>query len=400
MFNFDLVYDFLNLFLFGIMIYEGKMVSKGKFYWKYCIWAILFFTLIEGVRYGRGVDYMHYIDVYKYDMEKEQVLFTSFNDVLKSIGISPELSFMVYAFPFICGAMTMMKPMKKYAMYMFPLFLMSIISMHEAFIRQVLAMSFIFMYIVELNSIIGDLLNKKIKIKIKRLLPLAFLAVIAYSIHSIAILGIFVITMAMIFLRRPLPWIYIIPILLIGKFYVSKSFDFSYLNSILSFVGSTSDKFSGYTENADIWFSADALDNAYSRNMSIEILETFGCCALIYLGYKLFQNVLKDKERCSKRVANVSLGINAELYVSLYNVFIIGTLILQTFYNLELARRVAHCWDIYWFVPMALVLYYRNSKLFNSFDKILMLGFFYWAWEYIRFLFVWKDTPMFIWDKL
>lgn len=397
MFNFDLVYDFLNLFLFWIMIYEGKMVSKGKFYWKYCLWAILFFTLIEGVRYGRGVDYMHYVDVYKYDLEKDQVLFTSINDVLKSIGVSPELSFMFYAFPFICGAMAMMRPMRKYAMYMFPLFLMSIISMHEAFIRQMLAMSFIFMYVVELNGIIDELLSKKIKIK--RLMPLVLLAVIAYSIHSIAIVGIFVITLAMIFLRRPLPWIYMVPILLMGKFYVSKNFDFGYLNSILNFLGSSSDKFAGYTENADRWFSADAINDIYTRNISIEILETVGCCSLIYLGNKLFHNTSLYSDKQKNNNIAIPLGENIELYVSLYNVFIIGTIILETFYNLEIVRRVAHCWDIYWFVPMALVLYYRRSKIFNVFDKILMLGFFYWAWEYIRFLFVWKDTPLFIWDK-
>lgn len=397
MFNFDFIYDFLNLFLLWIMIYEGKLVSKGKYYWKYCFWIILFFTIIEGVRYGRGVDYMHYIEVYKFDLEKDQVLFTSFNNILKSIGISPEFSFMFYAFPFICGAMAMMKPMRKYAMYMYPLFLMSIISMHEAFVRQMLAMSFIFMYIVELNDIIDELLDKKIKIK--SLLPLVFFIVIAYSIHSIAAVGIFVITLVTIFLRKPLPWIYMIPILLIGKFYVSKNFDFSYLNSILNFFGASNDKFSLYTENADRWFSIDAMQDAYTRNIFIEILETFGCCALIYLGNKLFRNSLPEIEGQSIKKSDISLGVNTGLYISLYNVFIIGTVILETFYNLEIVRRVAHSWDIYWFVPMALVLYYRNNKIFNGVDKFLMLGFFFWVWEYIRFLFVWSDTPMFIWDK-
>lgn len=64
MFNFDIVYDFINLFLFWIMFYEGNLISKGKNYYQCCMWIVLFFTLIEGVRYGRGVDYLHYIDVY------------------------------------------------------------------------------------------------------------------------------------------------------------------------------------------------------------------------------------------------------------------------------------------------------------------------------------------------
>ena len=85
--------------------------------------------------------------------------------------------------------------------------------------------------------------------------------------------------------------------------------------------------------------------------------------------------------------------------ITLFNACIIGFLILETFYNLEIVRRVAYCWNIFWFIPISLILYYRKSKIFNTFDKLLMLGFTYWLWEYIRFLFVWADTPMFIWDK-
>ena len=141
------------------------------------------------------------------------------------------------------------------------------------------------------------------------------------------------------------------------------------------------------------------MQDAYSRNVLIEFLEAFGCCALIYLGNKLLCHVKQGVERFSRQVASLSLEGNVGLYVSLYNVFVIGYIILETFYNLEIVRRVAHCWDIYWFVPMALVLYYRKNKIFNGFDKLLMLGFFFWFWEYIRFLFVWSETPMYIWDK-
>lgn len=397
MFNFDFVYDFLNILLLWVMFYVGSLVAKNKPYWQCCSWIIIAFTLVEGVRYGRGVDYMHYIDVYNYDMEEEQVLFTSFNRFLKSLGISAEFAFMVYAFPFITGAMLMLKPMRKYAKYIFPLFLMSIISMHEAFIRQVLAMSFVFVYISVLNAEIDALINKKIKFK--RLLLLVFLAFVAYSIHSVTAIAIFVVTIVMVFIKKPFPWIYTIPLLILGKFVISKSFDFSYLNSLLSFLGSSSDKFAGYTENADRWFSADAMEDAYTRNGTIQFLETFGCCALLYLGNKIltfFQSNVYSSQMAKLQIVGTG---NVRLFVTLFNVFVIGIIILETFYNLEIVRRVAHCWDIFWFVPMSLILYYRKNKVFNTFDKFLMLGFTYWLWEYIRFLFVWNQTPLFIWDK-
>lgn len=397
MFNFDFVYDSINILLIWIMYYMGSLICRGKNYWECCLLVIISFTLVEGVRYGRGVDYLHYIDVYNYDLENKQVLFTSINQFLKSLGVSAEYAFMVYACPFIAGAVIMLKPLKKYATYLFPLFLMSIISMHEAFIRQFLAMSFVFMYISLLNSEIDAILNKKIKFsKVLCLLALVF---VAYSIHSISIIAILVVTILMVFVKKPFPWIYTVPLLVLGKFVISKSFDFSYLNSLLSFLGSFSDKFSGYTENADMWFSADGMNDAYTRNVTIEFLETFGCCSLLYLGSKLFNFFQKMSIADKANATSTVLKSNLRLMITLFNAFIVGIIILETFYNLEIVRRVAHSWDFFWFIPVSLILYYRKYKIFNSLDKFLMLGFTYWLWEYIRFLFVWNEPQMFIWDK-
>ena len=394
MFSFDFVYDFINLFLIWIMYHEGQLISKGRNYWQCCWWLILCFTLIEGVRYGRGVDYLHYLDVYNYDLEDAQVVFTSLNLFLKFLGIPAEYAFMVYAFPFIVGAVIMLKPLKKYAAYLFPLFLISIISIHESFIRQALAMSFYFKYINLLADEIDDISRKKIRFdKILCLLALAF---VAYSIHSVTIIAIFVVTMLMVFIKKPLPWIYTVPLLILGKFVIAKSFDSSYLDSFLTFLGSSNEKFARYTENADRWFSIEGMNDVYTRNIAIQFLETFSCCALFYLGCKIL-NYLTSENRTS---ATAAVGnANLRLLVTFYNVSIIGFFILETFYNLEIVRRIAYSWTIFWFVSVSLILYYRKTKIFNTFDKFLMLGFTYWLWEYIRFLFVWTNTPMFIWDK-
>ena len=82
----DFIYIFLNLFMLIVFIVTGRLISKDKKnYWKYAKWPVITFTLILGLRLNRGHDYIHYMEVYRYDLEKEQVLFTLFNHFLKSL---------------------------------------------------------------------------------------------------------------------------------------------------------------------------------------------------------------------------------------------------------------------------------------------------------------------------
>ncbi|MCM1313381.1 MAG: EpsG family protein [Bacteroides sp.] len=396
MLSFDFCYDSINFILLLVMFYVGHSISSGKFYWQYAAWGAIAFIIIEGLRYGRGVDYMHYVDVYNYDLESGQRLFTGLNELLKSIGVSAVHAFMFYAIPFIVGGCTLLKTMRKYALYTYPLFLISFISFHEAFIRQALATSFIFLYVVRLNKILVAFSRTKIKASDICMLIIYFL--IAYSIHSVAAVGIFVITVIFIFIKKPLPYIVIIPIFLIGKLYLASHFDWSYINGLLSFMSSHDDKLACYADNADRWFSDDAMSNQYSRNAVIQILETVADTVLIYLGAKVCQYILGL--RVMEQKQGKYIYSRAHVYVAFYNVFVVGVLIFQTFFNLEIVRRVAYSWYLFWFVPLALVLYYRkNTRIFNQMDRYMMLSFIFWIWDYIRFLFVFDKAPMFIWDK-
>lgn len=102
----DFIYIFLNLLMLTVFVVTGKCISKDKEnYWKYAIWPIITFTLVLGLRLNRGNDYIHYMQVYQYDLEDKQVLFTSFNNVLKSLGTGPHWIFIWYSGAFILGAM-------------------------------------------------------------------------------------------------------------------------------------------------------------------------------------------------------------------------------------------------------------------------------------------------------
>ncbi|MCQ2199395.1 MAG: EpsG family protein [Paludibacteraceae bacterium] len=349
---------------------------------------VIAFTFVEGARYGRGVDYMHYIDVYKHDLEKSQVLFSWYNNVLKTFGVPPEYAFGFYALPFITCGLFLLKEMKMYARFMFPFFLLCFIGFHEAFIRQAFSFSFYFLYITQLYNIIR---SNGVVNPIEYFF-LLLVAVASVSIHSIAVVAIIATTIIMLFVRRPIHWIFTIPLLLFGKFYLATHFDWSYINNLLIFL-SNDDKLADYAGNADRWFSDDAMREAYTRNVLIEALETWGAVALLYLGYKVCVYLQNNDDLLINKKNTVNIN------VALFNVSVVGMLVLQTFYNLEIIRRVAYNWYLLWFVPFSLVIFYRKNKdVLFKLDKILAIGFFYWIWEYIRFLFVFTKERMFIWD--
>lgn len=107
-------------------IIAGKGISKDKsHYWIYAFWPAIVFTIVLGLRLNRGNDYVHYMEVYLYDLEDKQVLFTAFNHFLKDLGTGPHWIFIWYSGAFILGAMFFLRSVKRYAAWVLPLFLIS-----------------------------------------------------------------------------------------------------------------------------------------------------------------------------------------------------------------------------------------------------------------------------------
>ena len=50
--------------ILGIKLISRTGKSGNRKYWFYSIAYILLFAIIEGLRYGRGIDYLHYEDLY------------------------------------------------------------------------------------------------------------------------------------------------------------------------------------------------------------------------------------------------------------------------------------------------------------------------------------------------
>lgn len=66
------LYITLNLVLLFTFFVVGKNAARTNHYFKAVFPAVLLFVLIQGSRYNRGNDYLHYVDVYLYDLEPGQ----------------------------------------------------------------------------------------------------------------------------------------------------------------------------------------------------------------------------------------------------------------------------------------------------------------------------------------
>lgn len=362
-----------------VFVVTGKCISKDKEnYWKYAIWPIITFTLVLGLRLNRGNDYIHYMQVYQYDLEDKQVLFTSFNHVLKSLGTGPHWIFIWYSGAFILGAMFFLKRIREYASFVFPLFLIAFITFSEYMIRQAFGYSFVFLF---LAFMFDDEMPK-----IKRWGCMALCFWLSYNIHSANAITCMVSVGLFYFVRFPLKPRYTIPMYLLATLYLQKNFDFSYLNGLLSFLGDQSDKFSAYTDNSDRWFSNDAKEVIYDRKPFIKLLQTMGDCSLIYLSYV-----------CMKLKPNKKISF-------FYNTFVIGAIITQCFYSLEILRRMGEIMYWYWAFPLAYYLYnakyiFRNFISKEQIFKCLSLALLFYVYEYFKYLFLRVDNMYkFLWD--
>lgn len=401
MFRFDFLYIIINLILLLVFYYAGRNASIKRDYWSYSIFCVVFFTIVLGLRYGRGNDYFHYVDLYVYGYnEGRQIVFAWINSSLKWLGVGKHYIFVFYAFIEMVCAMFFLKRYRKYALFMFPLFLISNIFFDEYQIRQALGFSFVYLCLDRLfniKDIRGILDGRCFKDVVFGLLYF----IIAYSIHS-ACGYMLVIMIAIYFLyRRTIPLKYSIPALLFCTYFFSEWFDFGWLNPILNqFVGEDA-RMSHYLEDSDKWFSAKGANDIYTRNPIVLAAEMLGTISLFTLGSKSINKYCKS----------------ADAY-AMYNFFVIGSLIINAFRKLELLHRIGYDFALFWFFSLSIVLYYGLKKnninvsgqakiisltsgktfLFRNWNKLFAIFLFWFAYDYLKYLFMRGSMTKFIWD--
>ena len=379
----DFDYILINIFLLGMFIDAGRNIASGNRQFPGVLACVIFFSVVLGMRYGRGNDYFHYIDVFIDDLEPTQKFFTAFNKVLKFFSVSPFAIFFFYAFFFIKAGLLLVNNFKSLGKYLYPFFLIAFISFEEFCIRQAFGFSFVFLYIISLHQFFIE--------KTKKRLFLTFIfATIAYSIHSANIIEITLITIIYLFSFVQFPWKHLVLFYLFSKYFVPNFFDFSWLNQMLTFLSDSDSKFEHYVEASEYWFTNDAVDGIYSRNYFISILESVANCALIYLSTVILKRMDFYYEN--------SLKNNYKLVITLFYCYFWGTCLLQMFHNLELFRRVFNPLYYFWCVPLAFIMTYKSQFLTKTEQKMLIPIWLFWGYEYFRYLFMRNGQTLFLWD--
>lgn len=382
MFSIDIDYILFNIILLFTYLIAGYNISRKDNFWKNAIICVIVFTVVLGCRYGRGNDYFTYIKTYKYDLNSEfQPLFSLFNNILKAIQVDEKLIFIFYALIFSFCSMIFLKSMRTIAKYTFPTFIITYIAFEEYMIRQAFSYSFVFIALYYITRI--DIKG----FKYKYILYYIFFSVISHYIHSANSLVTFVFIFLYFFYKKLLPLYITIPAYIVVSYFFEYIFDFHYLDPVLSFLGQTNDKYASYVENSDYWFSEDGVSDIYSRNLIIKIFETIGNISLFYFGFKIINDISKIRKSC--------------FFITVYNIFVFGSLIQKAFMNYEILNRVGTVYSYFSFIPLSLSLYYHKKYFTNNkilYIKILYFFLVWWIYDYIKYIFFRGDMTLFIWD--
>lgn len=317
----------LRLFLLAIMVICGWGITyknrDNNYYWYYAVPIIIFYTLIQGLRYDRGVDYPHYAeelqnDIYAGTHLSREFLYDIFVIFWRDFKIPFYFAFMIYSGLLITGVMLVVKKLPKYAFWIVPLFYLTTLGASENFIRQFIAISFIFYaYYYYLEN--------------KRKMMFVMLCIIPL-IHSSGLfaVGIFLILVYVDFSK----WIKSAWPLLGFFLLLSFVWDAANLDSFaesLSTVDSFEDtNYEYYVGDSERWFTEEGdLDAAMGITESkLSIINTFICtCAIIWFGFTV-----------CKRDRRFSIAYYGS-YVAII-IDVIGG-------NIELIGRMA-----WWFLPL------------------------------------------------
>lgn len=379
----DFDYFILNLFLLGIFAHCGKKISQGKNFWGYVTPCILAFTFVQGCRYKRGYDYLHYVDVFNGSATTSSKLFDAFNDILKIFGFNGYSAFIVYAFVFCLCGMIFLKDYKQCAKWTFPLFIISLMSFEEYFIRQAFSFSFFFLYLKNLLKIESLKISNLIK-NCRIVLAALFFAVICVALHTANIIGIVFFFTLYFYVKKMIPYKFAIPIYFSCVYILPSMFDFSWLQPLVSFAGENSSMGNVYASNSDLWFSSSGKNSIYTRNVYMQFIEFSAVSSLVYFANK-FQNFINDKK----------------LHFTLFlNTFFLGKCIQSLFLQLELLNRIGQVLSLLGFMIVAIVWCNKDIlvKNRNIIHKIMYFTLLYFLYSYLRYLFTPGNMTLFIWD--
>ncbi|MDE6199105.1 MAG: EpsG family protein [Muribaculaceae bacterium] len=275
----------LRLFLVAVIVFCSWGITyknrDNNYYWYYALPIIVFYTLIQGLRFDRGVDYPQYADELEYDIYAgnnitREFLYDVFVMFFRNFKIPFYFGFMIYSGLLISGFMLLVKKFREYAFWIVPIFYLLTLDASENFIRQFIALSFVYYAYYYY-------LQRSIKKMYAMLIIIPFI-----HLSGLFVVGAFLVCAYVNFtklLKSALP--------LLG-FYLALTavWDITNLDSFadsLQTVDSFQDtNFEGYVDNSEKWFTEEGdLDKARGiENSLVREITDFLCnCAIVWFGF-------------------------------------------------------------------------------------------------------------------
>lgn len=421
--NIDLDYLFLNILLLGVFAYNGYRVSSEGNFWKHAFWCIIIFSFVQGTRYMRGNDYLGYAHTFEIaDKAKTNLTFAYINQFLALLGFSKYSCFLAYAFVFSLCGMSFLKNFEKYAQWTFPLFILGFMMNQEYMIRQMFSYSFFFLYLNNLFKIETPLVPN-INTNNKHLFLCTLWGGLCFAIHSANAINIFVFTLFFIFVKKPIHYFITIPIYLSSVYVLPEIINYNWIEVLVTAFSDQNEMVSRYAENASLWFTEKAIDDIYTRNYYVQLFESIGTSALLFLGYKtislrskeLTQIQIDDEDIDDKYIDNEDIEkqyetiyetefehkeklFDGKTMTVFFNTVFIGVCIVSVFREIELLNRIGDVMRLMWCMVLAFVMYSRQSLTDLYKFRIVYLFLLWYGYEYLKYLFFRGNMTLFIWD--
>ena len=311
-----LIYIILLILMLFILYSAGKHIAKtGKILSPAGIIAILTYTLNEGLRYGRGIDYnlygMRYEDLAAGRESDWEIGFQSIARFLIANDIPWQGYVMLMSSVFIIATIILLKEYKDVLPYALPLFVLFSMGAVENMVRWYMGFSFIMIGI-------SFLLRGGKRSKLKFWLFTA----IACTFH-VAIVPLPIAFYLLWYRTKPLLspiWVIILYFGIALSFQTEVMMRFVELANVMAMMlGGVSERFANYGDDAEYWLTGGFAGSG-GRSAFPDKQELLFLLCVVWLGYK----AIKDADR---------------KYIYAYNIFVLGLLANPLAKQIELVIR-------------------------------------------------------------
>ena len=326
------VYCILLTIMLSLLYWAGTQLKHDYKIWSIPgIVAILAFTLNEGLRFGRGIDYnlywQGYMDLARGWDSNQNIGFILIEKFFLFFNLPYQALVLFMSMMFIIGTLFLMKRYKGVVMFALPLWILMSRATVDNMVRWYLAFSFV---LIGLSFLLGSEKHSR--------LSYIICSLIGCTIHY-AMLPIPLLFYLIYSFKKPLlsPTIAIIIFAIVALLFESSMM--LVLADYVNALSQISDHFSGYGENAEFWLTNNA---SGTDSTGLGISNVFVFMFLIIFGYKC----------CHKAGHN---------YVFAYNLFLIAAIFYTVGRRIELVGRFN--WVFYFFGAIVFACIIRMTML-------------------------------------